>query len=100
MATPTITEELLIKAQLEGAYALLTEEVDVYEEQITPAGEVVHKKVGTRKAITAANLQAATSAINSKAVQKYFAEQSKKKTVNVREMLQNEKQAQIEVQDE
>jgi hypothetical protein len=101
MATkPMVTEEQLVHDLLEGVSALLNQEVDVYEEQISPTGEVVNKRVGTRRVITAASLQAANAAINSKAVQKHFAEQKRGTTVNVRKELQREKQKQIEVLDE
>ena len=101
MATKSnIAEEQLVHDLLEGVSALLNQEVAVYEEQITPTGEVVNKRVGTRRVITAANLQAANAALNSKAVQKHFAEQKRGTTVNVREELQREKQKQIEVLDE
>ena len=99
MATPGITEQELLAAVIEGALTLLTQELDVYEEQISPTGEVVHKKVGTRKTITAANLQAANATLNSKAVQKHFA-QSGRKTVNVQKRLRKERNNKLEVLDE
>jgi uncharacterized protein YbjQ (UPF0145 family) len=97
---PTVTEEHLVHDLLAGVSALLNQEVDVYEEQIAPTGEVINKKIGTRRVITAANLQAANATINSKAVQKHFAEQKRGTTVNVRKELQRENQKQIEVLDE
>lgn len=102
MATGAITEENLIKDLLARTQDLLNQEVDVYDEVIDPAeGVPVQKKVGTRRIITAANLQAAATVINSKAVQKYFAEQSRGKNVNVRKALRKEqKLKQVEVQDE
>lgn len=99
--TPTlISEAELLQELLEAAHLLLTQEVDTYEEQISPTGEVIHKKTGKSRIITAANLQAANSVINSKAAQKHFAEQRRGLTVNVRKRLQQERQPQIEVLDE
>ena len=97
---PQVTEQQLICDLLEGVSALLNQEVDLYEEHVSPTGEVVNKRVGSRRVITAANLQAANAAINSKAVQKHFAELKRGTTVNVRKGLQREKQKQIEVLDE
>ena len=102
MDTPPkrVTEETLILSLLEGAYALLNQEVDVYEDRVTGDGTVYQTKIGTRRILTAANLQAAGSVINSKAAQKHFAEQKRGTTVNVRKELQREKLKQIEVLDE
>lgn len=102
MDSPCLTEKELVQAQIAAAYSLLTKETDIYEEQITPTGEVVHKKVGSKRNVTAADLQAASSTINSKSVQKYFAEQNRGNTVNVRKGLAHAKkqQKQLEVEDE